>query len=110
YAEGQGTDVASVPAFTYSVTLGGAAADLAGNPLGTPLQLTFATKRRMTASFPLDVDFTRVQTTISSLANTEIMIGDGSAGNFYRSYLTFDLSALPAGAMIESAEFSARQL
>lgn len=110
YSEGTGTDPLAVPPLTYGITIGAGAADLAGNPLGTPMNLSFATKRRLVASFGVDTTLTRVTVTISSLANTEIMIGDASTDATYRSYLTFDLSALPANSVIEEAQFSARQL
>lgn len=110
YSAGTGTDPSTVAAFTFAIQIGADAADLAGNPLGTAMDLSFATKRRMTAAFGLDLDFTRVTLTISSLSGTEIFIGDTSSKNPYRSYLTFDLSSLPADAVIEDAYFDARQL
>lgn len=110
YAEGLGTDPNAVAAKQYVVSLGTGAADLAGNPLDAPLSLSFATKKRMSAAFPLDVELSRVlrDTTVLSAANP-MWIGDNTTGQTYRSYLTFDLATLPANSEIEWAELSGRQ-
>lgn len=110
YAAGVGTDPSVVEAKTYAVTIGTGAMDEAGNPLAAPLALEFATKRRMLASFPYDNNMTRVlrNTTLLSAAN-QMWVGDNSQTETYRSYLTFDLATLPAGAEVEAAEFSGTQ-
>lgn len=110
YESGIGTDPSTVTAKIYGLTIGAGAADLAGNAMTAPVALSFATKRRMLANFAIDADLTRVvrDTTLMSLANP-IWIGDNSTGGTYRSYLTFDLSTLPAGSEIEAAEFVGRQ-
>lgn len=110
YAEGFGTDLTTVEPLRYAITIGPDATDLAGNALGVAHELSFSTRRRMVASFGLDLDLTRVTVTISSLANSEIMIGDTSSAGTYRSYLAFDLSTMPAGSEVESAKFSGRQM
>jgi hypothetical protein len=87
------------------------AADFAGNTMSEPLQLTFATRRRLVASTPYDASFTRQYLGSTSLAlGTEVTIGDNAVNNTYRLYMSFDLSALPVGAEVEHAQFSARQL
>lgn len=110
YAEGIGTDTNAVAAKQYSISIGIGAQDLVGNPLGAPLSLSFSTKKRMLAQFPLDANMSRVlrNTTLLSAANP-MWIGDNNTGETYRSYVTFDLAALPANSEIEAAEFSARQ-
>jgi len=111
YAEGIGTDPGAVTPLTYSITIGAGAADLAGNPLGAPMELSFATRRRLVASFGLDLALTYVFRNGTNLgASTEIWAGDNAVDNTYRSYLSFNLAALPAGSEIEAAQFSARQL
>jgi hypothetical protein len=111
YASGFGTDPSTVAARQYAVSIGAGATDLAGNPLAAPYALTFATKRRMVASIATIGDLTRVarDTQVLSLANP-IWVGDTDTAATYRSYLTFDLSALPPSTEIEFAEFLGRQL
>lgn len=110
YAEGQGTDPTTVTAKTYAITIGTGATDLAGNPLAEPMELSFATRRRLLAVFGLDLDLTRVTLGNTSYAQTEIFVGDTNAMATYRSYLTFDLSTLPEDAEVEKAQFQGRQL
>ncbi len=111
YAGGIGTDPTTVPAQVYAITLGAEAADLSGNVLGAPFELTFATKKRMEAAFTLQSSLTRVRVGGTLLGSSnDIWIGDNAVGSQYRAYLSFDLSALPAGIEIEAAEFSSRQL
>ena len=111
YAEGMGTDPSAIPAKTYSIAISQAATDLAGNPLDAPLALSFATKRRMTASFPLDSTLTRVALGGTLLASSnDIWVGDNAVDNTYRAYITFDMTAMPANIDVESAQFSSRQL
>ncbi|HSD89524.1 MAG TPA: Ig-like domain-containing protein [Kofleriaceae bacterium] len=111
YAEGIGTDPSAVTAKAYSLSIGSGAADLAGNRLAAPLELVFATKKRMSAVVSLDDSLTRVWLggTLLSSSN-DIWIGDNAVDNTYRSYITFDLAPLPTGIALESAQFSARQL
>jgi hypothetical protein len=111
YAEGTGTDLSAVTPLAYGITIGAEAADLAGNPLGVALELTFSTKRRMAAAFGLISDLSRTALGGTLLGSSnDAWVGDNAVDNTYRSYLTFDLAALPATATIESASFSARQL
>ena len=109
YAEGTGTDPETVTPKTYTITIGAGASDLAGNTLAAPMELSFATRRRLLALFGLDTDLTCVTLANDSYTGTEIMVGDHMNGATYRSYLTFDLSTLPADAAIEKAQFQGRQ-
>lgn len=110
YAEGTGTDPTTVTAKTYSISIGTDATDLAGNPLAEPIELSFATRRRLLALFGLDLNLTRVTLATTSYAATEIFVGDQTNTSTYRSYLTFDLSTLPGDAEVEKAQFQGRQL
>jgi len=110
YAEGAGTDPTMVTPKTFSITIGSSATDLAGNALAAPLDLSFSTRRRMIALFGIHEDLTRVTLGNTSYAMSELMIGDGATNNIYRSYVTFDLATLPAGAEVERAQFEGRQL
>jgi hypothetical protein len=109
YAEGTGTDPSAVTPLTYSITIGAEAADLAGNPLGAPLELSFATKRHMTASFGHDPDLTKAVLDTSVLTGVSLFIGDDDEGDRYHSYVTFNLATLPAGAEVAQAAFEGRQ-
>lgn len=111
YAEGIGIDPSTVAAKTYAFTIGATATDLIGNALGAPFELTFATKRRMFAAFPLDLTLTSVRIGSGTVGSaTEIWVGDNAVANTFRSFITFDLTMLPSSTTIESAKFSARQL
>jgi hypothetical protein len=110
YAEGAGVNPATVAAKTYTITIGSGARDLAGNPLAAPMELSFATRRRLLALFGLDLTMTRVTQGTSSLDSTEILVGDHSNTSTYRSYLTFDLATLPDDAEVERAQFQGQQL
>jgi hypothetical protein len=111
YAEGIGTDPSAVTARTYSLSLGEGASDVNANRMAAPLQLAFATKKRMSAAAGLDDSLTRVRVggTLLGISN-DIWIGDNAVNSTYRSYISFDLSPLPSGIEIASAQFSARQL
>jgi hypothetical protein len=110
YAEGTGVNPAAVAAKTFAITIGTGATDLAGNALAAPMELTFATRRRLLALFGLDTSMTRVTQGASSLDATEILVGDHSNTSTYRSYLTFDLTTLPEDAELERAQFQGRQV
>ncbi len=112
YAEGIGTDPGSVTPISYALHIGTGAADLAGNPLASAMDLSFATRRRMSAAFGLDAALSR--TTLGGAAlgeQIDVIVGDASVNNLpYRGYVSFDLATLPQGALVEDAAFSARQL
>lgn len=111
YAEGTGTDPATVTARSYAIQLGTGALDLAGNPLAAPLELSFSTRKRLTASLALHLPLTATYRNSSNDGSANGMrAGDNGADNTYRAYLTFDLSPLPGDLEVEAAQFSARQL
>ena len=110
YAEGMGNDPSAVTPKSYAITIGTEAADLAGNPLEAPVSLSFATRRRMTTSFAHVPDLTKALNGANVLAGVTLFIGDSATPSTYRSYVTFNLAALPAGSEVETAEFEARQL
>ena len=109
YAAGTGTDPSAVMPLTYSITIGAEAADLAGNPLAAPLELSFSTRRRLTAAFETDPNLTKAYLDDGVLSGVSLFVGDNSTGKRYRSYATFDLSTLPAGSEVESASFKGTQ-
>jgi len=109
YAAGTGTDPTTVMPLIYSITIGGEAADLAGNMLAAPLELSFSTRRRLTASFGTDPDLTKAFLDDGVLPGVSLYVGDASTGKRYRSYVTFDLSTLPAASEVESASFKGTQ-
>lgn len=111
YADGVGNEPVEVVAKTYKISIGGGATDLAGNAIGNDYEITFATKKRIQTAFELDTNMTRVRLggTLLSSSN-DIWIGDNAVQNRYMSFLTFDMQYMPAGATIEHAEFSARQM
>jgi hypothetical protein len=109
YAQGQGTDPSAVTPFTYAITIGTEAADLAGNPMAAPMQLSFATKRRLAGSFSIDPNLTKALLDATVLPGVSLYAGDNATGKRYHSYVTFDLSALPAGSEVELASFDGTQ-
>jgi hypothetical protein len=114
YAEGIGIDPDAVDANEYSVILGNAAADLAGNELGTGTQITFATLKRLATTFDLDQELTRSLTANEDLVgqgDDPLSIGDLDTDEGVRSLITFDMSELgPTVTDIEAATFATRQL
>jgi len=109
YADGVGTDPAAVSPLTYAITIGTGAADLAGNQLAAPMELSFATKRRLVGTFSTDPALTKGLLDASVLAGVSLFIGDSATGKRYHSYVTFDIAPLPAGSMVEGAQFGGTQ-
>lgn len=110
YAEGAGNDPSVVTPKTFAITIGTGATDLAGNALAAPMELSFSTRRRLIALFGLDLDMTRMTLGNTSYAMSEIIVGDSLNKETYRSYLTFDIAALPADAEVEKAQFQGVQV
>jgi len=112
YGSGNGDDPSTAPRETYSITIGAGASDLAGNALGNDFVLGFSTKVRMQTTAKIVSALSRTTLGGSALAeNVNVIAGDASVNNLvYRGYVSFDLSKLPQGVAIESAEFGARQL
>lgn len=111
YGYGTGDDPTTADRKTYSISIGATATDLAGNPL-VPLDLSFSTKVRMHSMAFLEAPLSRSTLGGTALAETvNLMAGDSVLGNApYRGYASFDLGAVHASAVIESASFSALQL
>lgn len=114
YAEGIGADPAPVTASTYSVVLGNAAQDLAGNGLGTGTMITFSTLKSMTHVFDLDDVMTRSLSADASLfgdVDADLALGDKDDDDGVRALFTFDITMLPTSAVeVASATFATRQL
>lgn len=111
YAEGIGNDPTAVQAKSYAVSLAASAADLAGNPLTSPLELAFTTKKRMATAVGTDPDLTRYRVSNGGVApvGTDLRVGD-NASLTYRGFVTFDLAALPNAIEIEQATLGVRQI
>ncbi len=109
YSAGTGTDPSAVTPFTFTITIGTEAADLAGNTLAEPLELSFSTKRRLTATFEADLNFTKTLRDDMVQSGVSLFVGDSSTGQRYRGYVTFDLKTLPAASEVESASFKGTQ-
>src|SRR5690606_22348246 len=109
YAEGRGVDPSTVEPRTFAISIGTGAADVAGNSLAEPLELSFATKRRLTATFEHDPDLTKAVRDDAVLSGVSLFVGDGAQGQRYHSYVTFDLATLPEGAEVEAASLEGTQ-
>jgi hypothetical protein len=101
YAEGKGLDPNSVTANRYGVTLGSGATDLAGNPLPVGTETEFTTLKRLGETFGLANDLTGTATAekVVSDADSLLAVGDDPDDIGYRSFVSFDLSALPWSAV-----------
>lgn len=110
-AEGIGNDPSLVTPLSYALSLAASAADLAGNPLASGLDLSFSTQKRMATTAGIDADLTRYRVSNGGVApvGTDLRIGD-NASLTYRGFVTFDLSKLPASAQIEEASLGVRQV
>lgn len=115
YAVGSGNDPGDVEANAYSLVLGKEAEDVAGNQLGTDLEIEFTTLKRMSMTLEPATAWSRVITPTGLFENfnTEdpFGVGDTSGDIGVRSAITFDLSLLPGSThSIESATFATRQM
>lgn len=102
----EGDDPDDTDALRYTVILGSAAKDRAGNELGPGAMVTFSTSRRITS---LIEPFEKLSAAIHPdrvadvLADT-FMIGDNQKDECIRSVMTFDLEeVLSEGVELESA-------
>jgi hypothetical protein len=112
YAQGIGDDPSSVTAERYVVTMGSAALDLAGNPLGAGIQISFDTLKEMSLTVDLDDQLSRTMTPseLRFQGDDPLVIGDDAADQGLRSTITMDLSPVPASALaISSATLATRQ-
>jgi hypothetical protein len=112
YAEGFGTDPDEVDALVYGLSLGVLARDLAGHAIEEPFEMSFSTRKRMTAEFPRIDDLTRYVVGNGNIGDADgpLVVGDNSNNESLKTLLTFDLADLPEPVYaVESAAFSARQ-
>jgi hypothetical protein len=112
YGSGTGNDPSTADRVTYTISIGTAATDLAGNALEADFALSFSTKVRMFTTAKLAAPLSCTTLGGSSLAESvNVIAGDATVNNLpYRGYLSFDLANVPQGVSIDSAEFAARQL
>lgn len=103
YAEGD--DPEDTPALRYSVILGSAAKDLAGNELGPGAMVTFSTARRITTHIEHSPKLSAAiyPDRLADIMADTFMVGDNDADECVRSVMSFDLGLLPEDAAIEDA-------
>ncbi|HEX2863339.1 MAG TPA: Ig-like domain-containing protein, partial [Deinococcales bacterium] len=95
-----GTDPAT-PARRYAFKLTDTAHDLAGNPLAA-FESSFTTLRDLTLAGALQAaagGYVRSDGLVEAPSDDFLAVGDDVANVGYRSFLSFDLSALPDGAL-----------
>jgi len=112
YAIGIGDDPSTVNAKQYVVNLGSAALDLAGNPLGPGVQITFKTYKEMSITLEPFTAMTRSMTPAAVVFADDdpLVVGDDGANQGIRSGITFDIADLPDEAIsISSATLATRQ-
>jgi hypothetical protein len=114
YAEGIGNNPAAVTAASFTVILGSAARDLAGNELGTGTQISFTTLKRISSTYALDPVLTRSLTAAATPlgdASGPLPIGDRNTNDGVRALVTFDIGLVPLTTVeVTSAVFATRQL
>ena len=105
----------SVAAETFTFSLMTSAADLAGNPLAEPLDVTFSTARNVAVEVAAVTDLglsthVRGDGSIADLATLDVGDAFLDPGEvFFRGLVTFDLSALPEIFAVRTATFNAEQ-
>jgi len=112
YAIGIGDDPSSVSAKQYVVNLGSAALDVAGNPLGPGVQITFKTYKEMSMTFDPVTAMTRSMTpsAVVFADDDPLVVGDDDNDQGIRAGITFDIAGLPEEALeISSATLATRQ-
>jgi hypothetical protein len=109
-AEGIGNDPSVTEAKLYALWITTAALDSAGNPLAEQLQLEFTTQKHMATTAPFNRELTRYRVSNGGVSaiGADLRIGD-NAMLTYRGFVTFDLSALPEGIEIATAELGVSQ-
>jgi hypothetical protein len=117
YARGQFSDLDSLEATQYSLTVGTEATDAAGNALLAPLEVQFSTLRRVDQRLPLaepDGAYLIVRFSDISASPWPCQEGVSWVGyqpNYSLTVTTFDLSELPMGvAEFEQAKLVAEQV
>lgn len=111
---GEGLDPSLVDALAYDFTIDGAAMAEDGTELGEAFTVSFTTQKLMLAVLPAlaDQTLTMLSTGVLHASNAEsLYVGDSqySAATQMKTFITFDLSAVPAGVVITDAAVAARQ-
>lgn len=111
----QGTNPATATARQYSYQLTNVATDLAGNPI-VPASYSFTTSRRIFQALPPlgalsgNVDAGGGVNTASGCTAGEPCTGDSTANTQVRGFVSYDMSALPAGVQtFEAANLNMNQ-
>lgn len=108
----EGTDPAMVSARAYSFEVSGSAMSAEGGTLGTPLQVTFTTARRIRGSLEAVAILTRSMRSdgvVFSEGAVTMAIGDSTGNLQVKTFVTFELPTLPAGATLEAATLTGHQ-
>jgi Bacterial Ig-like domain len=111
-AEGAGVDPSATAARVYHVSLAASATDAAGTPLAAAVNVGFATRKRMTAGCaPIDslTRSMRGDGVVFGETAVTMTVGDTTANLQLKTFASFTLPQLPAGAAIESARLAANQ-
>jgi hypothetical protein len=110
YAQGVGTNPGAVEAETYSVTMGSAARDLAGNGFGTGFRIDFSTLKEISHSFGIVEELSDSVTPTFVVPQAYLLVGDFYNDIGVRGAITFDISLLPFSTVeIASAVLSTLQ-
>ena len=100
----------AVAALEFAYKINTSATDLAGNPLAADPEYHFTTARRCTRALEPVASLTGLVSSNGYDATNDIIVGDGSANQEYRGFLTLDMSKLPDGILeFESAKLHVDQ-
>ncbi|MEZ4372912.1 MAG: Ig-like domain-containing protein [Polyangiaceae bacterium] len=95
----------AVAALEFAYKINTSATDLAGNSLAADPEYRFTTARRCTRALEPVASLTGLVSSNGYDATNDIIVGDGSANQEYRGFLTLDMSKLPDGILeFESAK------
>jgi hypothetical protein len=111
-AEGTGLDPSTVPRQTYAFTLDTTARSAAGVDLAAPVTSSFATSRRLVVDTVPVAALTRSMRgdgVVFAEAAVTVLVGDTVANLQVKTFATFTLPVLPAGAVIERGTLRATQ-
>jgi hypothetical protein len=111
-AEGTGLDPSTVVPRAYEIGLAATATDRSGVALAAPLTVGFTTQRRMTVDLAPIGSLTRTMRgdglVLGDTAVT-LTVGDTTGNLQYKTFASFTLPELPAGASLETATLGAAQ-
>ena len=111
-AEGEGIDPDVIDPLAFSIEIGTGATDLAGNPLAAAATSTFTTSRRLAVELQVIADLTRSMDsdgTVFGETAVTLVAGDDAGNSVVKTFVSFSLPTLPAGAALESAELRGNQ-